>query len=192
MSDTELVDTLWQLACKRDERSFGDWMGCVEHPIRRSLYCWARWVDVEGIVQETCLRMWVRACDTERPPLTGREASVRVAIVMAWNLASNEARKRYREDVLPPEKMPESSVEPGPDPEPLLRLAIWECVDALKGKLGEVMSQRLSNDGLLADRDLAGQLGMKLNTFLQNIVRARKQLDACLDGKGFPAKERVV
>jgi DNA-directed RNA polymerase specialized sigma24 family protein len=191
MSNVDL-DTLWQAACHRDQRSFGDWMGRVERPIRLSLYHWARLVDVEGIVQEACLRMWVRAGDTGVPPLTGTNASLRFAIVLAKNLARNEARKRVREEVLPPEDMPDVVVEPDPDPEPRLRSAIRECVEALTGKLSQVMSLRLGNDGSLSDRELAEQIPMKVNTFVQNVVRARKQIDTCLDGKGFPAKERAV
>ena len=191
MNDADL-DTLWQRACAGDEESFGDWMGRVERPIRLALHPWAQRVDVECLVQEACLRMWVRACDRAKPELTGRKASLRYAIVLAKKLALNEARKRKREEVLPPEDMPDSVVNPDPDPEPRLRLAIRECIAALTGKLALVMALRISNEGVRPDRDLAGELGLQLNTFLQNVVRARKQIDACLNDKGFPAKERTA
>lgn len=191
MSDTDL-DTLWQDACAGDRRSFGDWVGRVERPIRLSLHRWARSVDVEVLVQETCMRMWVRAGDSTEPELTGTNASLRYAIKMAKNFARNEARKRKHEAVTAPEDMPDSVVEPAPDPEPALGLAIRDCLDALEGKLRQVMLSRLESEGREPDRNLAEALGMQLNTFLQNIVRARRRLDACLDGKGFPAKERAV
>ena len=191
MNDADL-DTLWQEACEREETSFGDWMGRVERPIRLSLQRWARFVDVEGILQESYVRMWVRAGDSAEPPLTGTNASLRFAIVMAKNLARNEAPKHYREEVLPPEQMPEGSVDPAPDPEPALGRAIVECLEALGGRLREVLVTRLADEGRGPDRELAASLGMRLNTFLQNIVRARRQIDACLDDKGFPAKERTA
>jgi len=34
------------------------------------------------------------------------------------------------------------------------------------------------------DRDIASSLGMAINTFLQNVVRARKAVAACLEEKG--------
>jgi hypothetical protein len=41
------------------------------------------------------------------------------------------------------------------------------------------------------DRDLASSLGMRLNTFLQNIVRARTLLSRCLEAAGIRIEDRL-
>ena len=99
-------------------------MGCVERPIRVSLQPYVRSVDVEGVVQETLTRMWILTRDPGGRVLTGENASLRFAIVLARNLARNEARRNGREDRLPPEDVPEVPVEPAAMPEPSLRKAI--------------------------------------------------------------------
>ena len=44
----------------------------------------------------------------------------------------------------------------------------------------------------LDDRTLAAELDMRVNTFLQNIVRARRLLRKCLEGKGVRLEEFQV
>ena len=55
------------------------------------------------------------------------------------------------------------------------------------GRPRKAMEARLQ--GATPDRDLAEELGMKLNTFLQNIVRARKALAGCLEESGVRLAE---
>src|SRR5262245_59510257 len=98
-------------------------MGRVERPVRLSLRAFARAVDVEGVVQETLLRMWMFAQDRERE-LTGENASLRFAIGMARNIARNEARRLGRERLLPPEDMPEIPTLPEPASDPRLAQVI--------------------------------------------------------------------
>jgi DNA-directed RNA polymerase specialized sigma24 family protein len=185
---TEL-DALWRQVCFRDERAFGDWMGRVERPIRLALFPWARIVDAECIVQETLMRMWVRANDAESPPLEGENASLRFAIGVAKNLARNESRKRAREDVREPGDVPELAVEPDPAPDPALRRAIRECMEKLASRPAEALRARLERGHVQADREIAAALRMGLNAFLQNITRARRQMAACLEGRGVPPAE---
>ena len=180
---TEL-DVLWIDTSEGSERAFGDWMGRVERPIRRSLAPFALAVDAEGIVQETFLRMWQLAKDPARE-LAGENASLRFAIVLALNLARNEARKRGRVLLLPPEDLPDVVVEPAPPADPFIARAIRECFDRLARKPLEAMRARLALGAERPDRAIAAGVGMTVNTFLQNVVRARRQLAECMTGKGI-------
>ena len=185
------VDDLFARACGGDREAFADWMGAVEAPIRRSLGRFARAVDVESVVQETFLRMWVFAGD-RGAELVGEAASLRFAIGMARNIARSEVRRLGRVQYLPPEDLPEVVVEPDPPPDPALRRAIEECLKQLKGKPREALQARLADyASRFPDRVLATTLHMTLNTFLQNIVRARKAMEECLRRRGVALEERL-
>jgi DNA-directed RNA polymerase specialized sigma24 family protein len=185
------VDELWSRIPLDGERAFGQWAGRVERPVRLYLRPWAASVDVECIVQEALLRMWLRANDDGAEPLTGENASLRFCCRVAWNLARNESRKRARETVTDPQGMPEVSVGPEEPSSPGLRQAIADCVQALGEKLRSSLLARLEDRGLSGDVAIAESLAMTKNTFLQNIVRARKQVAACLGGKGVAIEEMV-
>src|SRR6266513_667860 len=132
--------------------------------------------------------MWVYAREHGRQ-LTGEDASLRFAIGMARNLARNMARKYGRELHLPPDELPEPSVSPEPPPDPFLRRALRECFGKLAKKPLLAMRARLAGSHLHDDGTLANQLGMSVNTFLQNIVRARQQLAKCLGARGIDLTE---
>jgi len=182
------IDRVFGLVCQGDHEAFAEWMGRVERPIRLSLRPYARAVDVEGVVQETLLRMWLYAQD-RGAMLTGENASLRFAIGMARNLARNETRRLKREVLLPPEKHPEIPIPPDPVPDPGLAKAIADCLQQLAGRSLEALKARLEMAAFLPDRLIAAAVGMTLNTFLQNIVRARRQMAACLQNKGVPLTE---
>ena len=182
------IDTLFARVRMGDTESFGRWMGRVERPIRMSLARFARAVDVEAIVQETLLRMWVLATRHLRE-LEGENASLRFAIGLARNLARSETRRMGRVQFLPPEELPDVPLDPPPAPDPGLAAAIRDCIGRLTAKLREVLESRIARGALEPDRELAAALGMKLNTFLQNVVRARQQMRSCLEGKGVPLGE---
>ena len=182
------VDTLFARARAADSAAFVDWVGSVELPIRLSLRRFARAVDVESTLQETFLRMWVLAQDSDRT-LEGEDASVRFAIRMARNLALAEARRLGKETLLPPEDLPEIAVPPDPTLDPGLMLAIRECVEKLSKKPFQALHARLQWGAMLLDRELAERVGMTLNTFLQNITRARKLVLSCLERRGIPLDE---
>jgi DNA-directed RNA polymerase specialized sigma24 family protein len=177
------IDEHWAKVCSGDRRALGNWMGRVERPIRRALQPFARAIDAETVVQETLLRMWQFAQERETE-LTGDDASLRYAIRMSRNLARNMARKWGRMTFLPPEDLPEPGVEPEPPPDPFLRRAIRECFDRLAKKPLLVLQARLAGGHHSADEALAAGIGMKMNTFIKNIVRARQQLAQCLRAKG--------
>ena len=72
----------------------------------------------------------------------------------------------------------------GGAPDPLLRKAIEECRKALPGKPAAALLARIESAGAEPDALLAERLQMKLNTFLQNVTRARKLLAECLGRRG--------
>jgi len=183
------IDQHWSMACHGDWAAFKEWMGRVERPLHHSLRRFARAIDTEGIVQETLVRMWHWSREPDRP-WTGENASLRSAIRVAHNLARNMARKHRREHLLPPDDLPH---EPGPilgpsEPDPLLRRIIRRCLDALVGPLRRAMRVRLES-GQLPAREQAAEAGMTVNTFHQNIARARRHVDACLEKHGVHEHE---
>jgi RNA polymerase sigma-70 factor (ECF subfamily) len=183
------ADELFLLARSGEPDAFAEWMGMVEIPLRRSLRRFARAVDVEVVVQETLARMWLVASDPQRV-LEGRDASLKFAFRVARNVALEETR-RWRLDRFVDlgklEDLPEGSIDPEPG-DPALARAIADCFRRLPGKPRSALVARLEGD-CLPDRVIAERLRMKLNTFLQNIVRARKSLEKCLEGRGVRLRE---
>ena len=94
--------------------------------------------------------------------------------------------RRFRQDRLVNmdtlDSLPEGCVEPEL-PDPALGRAINDCIEQLPKQPRRALSARV-RDGWLPDREIAGDLRMKVNTFLQNIVRARKLLADCLERRG--------
>jgi len=183
------LDEHFLLARLGQPEAFAEWMGMVEIPLRRSLRRFARAVDVEVVVQETFMRMWLVANDRERI-LEGADASLKFTFRVARNVALEEIR-RYRLDRFVEldklEDLPEGSYDPEPG-DPALAKSIAECFKRLPGKPGKALTARLEGKGL-PDRLLAERLQMSLNTFLQNIVRARRAMGKCLEGRGVRLTE---
>ena len=171
----------------RGVEAFGRWMALAERPLRASLRRFARAVDVESAMQETFLRVWVLIRSGERK-LEGDNASLRFALRIGRNVALEEVRRARLDHLVALEDLDpaaEPSVEPAPVSDAGLLRAIKDCVDRLRGKPREAMLARLGRGHELPDRDLAASIGMAVNAFLQNIVRARKAVAACLEGKGL-------
>ncbi len=180
---TDLDHELTRIAAG-DPDAFARWVAGAEHRVRASLTSVADAVDVEAVVQETLLRIWQVA---PRIELDGRpNATLRLAIRIARNLAVSELRRRrVRPDavaVLQRDEEVGEHVEPV-QPDPMLRELIAQCREALPGKPSLALAARLSGVAK-PDRTLATELGMKLNTFLQNVTRARKLLADCLGKRG--------
>ena len=68
--------------------------------------------------------------------------------------------------------------------DPLLRQLIQACREQLRGKPAQALEARLASGGSDPDELLAERLSMRLNTFLQNFTRARRQLAECLERQG--------
>lgn len=182
MSETDLLFE----AARGDPHVFAEWMGRVERPIRASLRRFSRVVDVEVVMQETLLRMWLVACDRTRA-IQGENASLRFALGVARNVALEEVRRARLGRLVSIDDMntpPEPATIEEPPPDPGLRRAIVRCMDALPKRLGQVIRARLQHGHAQPDRDLAAGLGMKLNAFLQCVVRARVALARCLESHG--------
>ncbi len=168
-----------------DADAFGRWVAGVEQELRRSLRPFAAVADCEAVLQESLLRVWQVAPRFE--PDGRPNALLRFAVRIARNLALGEAR-RFRKAALDDdalERAQNESAEPSPEgPDPLLRQAIAACREELPDKPALALDARLGAEGAIADEALAERLGMRTNTFLQNVTRARKLLADCLARQG--------
>lgn len=167
-----------------DARAFGSWMSGAEPRVRDSLRSFAQVIDVEAVLQETLLRTWQVA---PRFVADGRpNGLIRMAIRIGRNLAVSELRrmKATPTDTSDLETALAAGDRPASAPDPMLRKAIAECRDKLPGKPREALEARLASAGGQDDGDLATALRMTLNTFLQNVTRARQLIAECLGKRG--------
>lgn len=172
--------------------AFARWMAGAEAPLRDGLRGFARQVDVEAVLQEALLRAWQvapRLAPDGRP-----NALLRFAVRAARNLAVDEARRAgFRApvdeeqlsrllDALAGAGTPEA-------PDPLLRRLIAACREKLAAQPRAALDGRLASGGAEPDATVAARLGMRVNTFLQNVSRARRALVECLRRAGVPDAE---
>jgi DNA-directed RNA polymerase specialized sigma24 family protein len=183
------LDQLVPAIVAGDADAFGRWLAGVEPRLRASLSSFAEQVDVEAVLQECMLRIWQvapRFVDDGRP-----EALVRLAIRIARNLAIGELRRRRVDPATTLQLEAATAPEPASTPDPLLREVIAGCREKLPGKPAAALQARL--DGAWRpDVELAEELGMKLNTFLQNFTRARKLLADCLAKHGIDVEVELA
>jgi len=168
-----------------DRRAFAAWVAEAEMSLRASLRRYADWVDAEAVLQETLLRVWRL---TPRVRADGApNALLRLAARIARNLATDEVRRRRRP--LPVDLYDEPTfAEPVADP--WLRQLVVECREKLSHKPALALDARIGSAGAEPDAVLAARLHMRLNTFLQNVARARRQLAECLRRKGVAVEAR--
>jgi len=165
-----------------DADAFGRWLAGAEPRVRGSLASFATVVDVEAVLQEALVRVWQVAPRFESD---GRpDGLVRLAVRIARNLAISELR-RTRSRPVEPAQLDVIDDEAEGSPDPLLRRTIADCRDKLPPKPRQVLDIRLAAAGGREDAELAAQLGMRLNTFLQNFTRARQLLADCLGKAGI-------
>jgi DNA-directed RNA polymerase specialized sigma24 family protein len=187
MTDAQALvrfEELFRAARAGSQEAFAEWMGMVEIPLRRALGRFARAVDIEVVVQETFLRMWLAAGDPQRT-LEGDGASLKFAHAVARNVALEEIRRCRPDRLVDLEQLmnaPEVILQPVL-PDPALGRAIRECMEALPAKPRTALAGRIDGSGQ-PDKEIAQGLRMRLNTFLQNIVRARRLLARCLERRG--------
>ncbi|MBI4957144.1 MAG: hypothetical protein HY908_34340 [Myxococcales bacterium] len=182
-----------------DADAFARWLAGAEGRLRASLASFAAAVDVEAVLQESLLRVWNTA---PRLVPDGRpNALVRFAVRVARNAAVSEWRRLAAGRVVPEVELgggepgdpldpaaAERALESGPA-DPWLRERIRRCHGELGGSPARALAARLGSGGLEHDRELAAGVGMTLNTFLQNVARARKLLAACLERAGVRLAE---
>lgn len=177
-----------------DADAFGAWVAGAELRLRLSMKSFAPYVDVEAVLQETLIRLW-QVAPRLRPD--GRtDVLVRYGVRIARNLAITEMRRlKVHSEVI--NSVAAAAEDPIPPsgrhhPDPFLRRVIDECRRLLPPKPGQAIAVRLESAGKISDETLAESLGMKLNTFLQNITRARKLLAECLKRHGVDLQEEMV
>jgi DNA-directed RNA polymerase specialized sigma24 family protein len=188
-NQSDRLETVFRRAGLGDPDAFAEWMGMVENPLRCSLARFARAVDVEVVVQETLMRTWLVARDRTRC-LEGENASLKFALRVARNVVHEELRHGHLYRLLDDEEwnqLPEASFKPE-FPDYALRQAIVDCMERLPAQPKKALNARV-REGHLPDRDLALETRMKLNTFLQNIVRARRLVADCLEKRGVRLEE---
>jgi RNA polymerase sigma-70 factor (ECF subfamily) len=177
-----------------DPVAFGHWLASAEPSLRESLRRFAAHADVEAVLQEALLRVWQVAPKVK--PDGRPNALLRLAARAARNLALDEARRAgFRAavaeddlarllDALAADAAPEA-------PDPMLRRLIARCREKLRKQPRAALDARLHAGGAEPDAGLAAALGMKLNTFLQNVGRARTALAECLRRAGVALPERA-
>ena len=168
-----------------DAQAFGLWMSAAEPRVRLSLRSFAAQVDTEAVVQESFLRVWQVAPRIE--PDGKPEVLLRFTVRVARNLAIDHVRRDRRHqptDAATLDRLREAAVPPAQPADPLLRGAISRCRDELPDKPAKALAARLGVGGVSPDEAVAAGLGMRLNTFLQNLSRARRLLAACLKKQG--------
>jgi RNA polymerase sigma-70 factor (ECF subfamily) len=161
-------------------------MSRAERPIRLTLHRFAARVDTECVVQETLLRIWQVA--PRHAPDGKANSLLRLAVRIARNLAVDQGR-RWCPEIKDAEGDGPHGIadlpDPEPPPDPLLRERIMECLRRLPRRPGQALCARLRSAGGSLDHALAAGLRMTLNTFLQNVTRARRLLADCLRGYGI-------
>jgi DNA-directed RNA polymerase specialized sigma24 family protein len=171
-----------------DEEAFAAWLAGGERRVRLSLRSFATHVDTEALLQETLLRVWQVA---PRVKPDGRpDALLRLAVRTGRNLAVSELRRARLQPVEIDElERAAATLEGGPPPDragdPFLRQAIVDCHGRLPARPARALDARLESAGSERDVVLADRVGMRPNTFLQNITRARRLIAECLRRRGI-------
>jgi DNA-directed RNA polymerase specialized sigma24 family protein len=171
-----------------DSDAFGRWIAGAEPSLRSCLRPFAARADTEAVLQEALLRIWQVA---QRVEPDGRpNALLRFGIRVAQNVARSQARRLRPELAEDPARF-EAAAEQAltvSEPDPSLRARLQKCLEKLPGKPALAIRARMMGAGS-ADTDLAAELGMRLNTFLQNVTRARRLLEGCLARAGVVLAE---
>jgi RNA polymerase sigma-70 factor (ECF subfamily) len=160
-----------------DPSAFARWVAVAEPALRDGLRSFAASVDTEAVLQEALLRTWQVA--PRLAPDGAPNALFRMAVRIARNLALSEVRGRRPRAG----ELPDVPVEPA-EPDPLLARLVRLCLEKLPSQPRAAFLARLGARGGRDDGALAGDLRMKLNTFLQNVTRARRLVLRCLAAKG--------
>ncbi len=190
------LDVLVSRIAANDVEAFTRWIAGAEGRLRDSLRSFARHVDSEAVMQETLLRVWQVA--PRFKPDGGPDGLLRLAIRIGRNLAVSELRRRrlapMEMDAL--ERLAHESggrsVEAERRRDPLLRAAIEDCHRRMPPQPAAVFAARLASGGREPDERLADDLGMRKNTFLQNVTRAYRFLADCLRQRGVDLGEELA
>ena len=171
-----------------DPDAFARWVAGAEASLRGTLRPLATRLDGEALLQEALLRVWQVAprCVPDGKP----NALLRLGARIVRNLALDELRRARTTSFGPAEldglerALADQVTHEPLAPDPLLRRAIVDCRAALPAQPAAALQARLDSAGGAPDLELATRVNMKLNTFLQNVGRARKLLADCLRKRG--------
>jgi RNA polymerase sigma factor (sigma-70 family) len=166
--------------------AYAAWLAGAEPRLRASLSRYAECVDTEAVLQETLLRVWQVA--PRFHPDGDANALLRLGVRIARNLAISEIRRQRIRFV---DSDAHEPADPPRAPDPLLRRIIALCREKLPPKPAQALILRLQDVGR-PDRDLAADASMTLNTFLQNVTRARKLLAECLARNGVDLSKELA
>jgi RNA polymerase sigma-70 factor (ECF subfamily) len=167
-----------------DAGAFSRWLAGAERPVSESQRSFAAVIHVEAVLLEALLRVWQvapRFVPDGRP-----NGLVRLGVRIGRNLAISEVRRLRAVPTEPGdiEAALARAERPAAPPDPMLRESIRTCREQLPAKPRQALEARLASAGGGGDPDLAESLGMRLNTFLQNVTRARQLLAECLRRRG--------
>lgn len=166
-----------------DSRAFARWVAGAERPLRLHLRRFATVLDVEAVLQEALLRTWQVA--PRLIPDGCPNALLRMALRIAHNHAVDLSRRPRASLGVDVNVEWDGGFFAPRAPDPFLREALLECRRKLPGKPAAALAERLGNAGGEPDKKLAARLRMQLNTFLQNVTRARRLLAECLRRRGI-------
>jgi len=174
-----------------DLEAFGRWVAGAERPLRNALHRFAAVADIEAVVQEALLRTWQVAARFR--PDGEPNGLLRLSLRIAKNLAIDLAR-RHRADPAALAALAEDPLryDAPSAPDPFLRRIVLGCRDKLPSQPKQALAQRLSSEGGDPDQVLAKRAKMELNTFLQNITRARRLMAECLRKQGVDLAEELA
>jgi RNA polymerase sigma-70 factor (ECF subfamily) len=160
--------------------------------LRASLRPLATRVDAEAIVQETLLRVWqvIPGFTRDDRPNGLLRFALRCPAILRWTNCAASALTRPTWKGSKGRFQAVGEVTEPIEPDPLLRRLLDECRQRLPDQPARALAMRLEN-GTQPDRALAVSLGMQLNTFLQNISRARRLLMECLEERGVNVVEEL-
>lgn len=178
------LDRYLAAIARGDADAFAAWLAGAEPRVRASLHSFAARLDTEAVLQEALLRTWQVA---PRFQPDGRpDGLVRLSVRIARNLAVSELRRARVDpvEVEQLERLAEAQGEGPALPDPLLRRLIERCRALLPERPALALAARLRAAGGQSDHELAQETGMSLNTFLQNVGRARRALAECLERQG--------
>jgi DNA-directed RNA polymerase specialized sigma24 family protein len=139
------------------------------------------------VLQESLIRVWQVAARFQ--PDGRPNGLLRLARRIARNLAIDAVRRSHGEQPLDDPEQAEAGAFDPSEPDPLLREAVERCHADLPERPRAALAARLESGGGDPDRALAETLGMRLNTFLQNVTRARRLLTECLERRGIRLEE---
>lgn len=173
-----------------DRGAFAEWVTLATPCLVRRLYPYAPAIDPQEILQETLLRLWQQA--PRFVPDGQPNAFLRFAVRCARNLACDGLRRSRRAPqpvgdlTLSPAAERQLATEPL-EPDPALRRLLKAGLARLPAGPRAALEARLGGRAALPDSVLAARLGMRPNTFVQNIVRARRRLASYLAAAGVDA-----